>query len=337
MGKLFVPGLRYPIMQAALGGGISGWELAAAVSRAGALGTVCIQAPGKMAQEILRAKQEAHGAPVAANLIVPLTTSRHIEAVLAASPAAVTLFFGSLPQAVQAFRNAGIYVFHQIGTPAEASLAIADGADALIVQGREAGGHLLGIQPTAEALQAVRAIAGNVPLWVAGGVATAADVRRYLELGAAGVACGSRFLLSVESRAHPAYKQRALGARETLETELFGFGWPARHRVLPNAVTAKWCRNAPLGPRWLLALNGLTPGLAKRVPMRMAERLIRLHSKNIPLFSPSPVLVGLKERLVEVTPLYAGECVRNIAKVLPAGEIVAMLAEGIPVVLEGTP
>ena len=75
-------------------------------------------------------------------------------------------------------------------------------------------------------------------------------MRQALEAGAVAAVAGTRFLLSEESRAHPGYAQRLLQGRETILTELFGAGWPAPHRVLPNAATARWLQaTGQRGPR----------------------------------------------------------------------------------------
>jgi nitronate monooxygenase len=81
------------------------------------------------------------------------------------------------------------------------------------------------------------ALPAAYPLLFAGGVAERADVRTALEAGAVAAVAGTRFLLSEESRAHPEYRRRLLGAEETILTELFGAGWPAPHRVIANAAT----------------------------------------------------------------------------------------------------
>jgi nitronate monooxygenase len=114
----------------------------------------------------------------------------------------------------------------------------------VIAQGVEAGGHVRGTEPALSLFARVReALPDGFPVLLAGGLADARDVRAALDAGAAMAAVlGTRFVLTPESRAHPAYKQRALEGSETILTELFGSGWPAAHRVLPNAATERWLR-----------------------------------------------------------------------------------------------
>lgn len=324
-------GLSYPILQAGMGGGLATAELAAAVSRAGGLGTVGVLAPRPFASELGRARELALGRPIGANLLVPFLREGHVGACIDAGVRAVVLFFGFAPAAVARLRAAGIVVLHQIGSAAEAGRALADGADGVIVQGLEAGGHLLGVAPLAEALRRVRddpRTHGKLVL-AAGGIAEAADVRAARAAGADGVVAGSRFLLTDEARAHPAYKRRALGAARTLVTRLFAVGWPARHRVLPNAATDRWCGAGGDPPRALVPLLHASVAARLLPPWAMTPSLLCHQRTWLPLYTPMAPLAGMDPRVVEVAPLYAGECVRRIHRVVPAAEAVAELARGL--------
>jgi nitronate monooxygenase len=137
---------------------------------------------------------------------------------------------------------------HQCGSVEEAKAAAAAGADAVIAQGVEAGGHVRGTTPMLELLERVRA-AVKIPVLAAGGIIDAGGVRAALDAGATAAVAGTRFLLSDESHAHPDYKQRCLDAGATILTELFGLGWPdAPHRVIPNGATLRWLRGTPVVP-----------------------------------------------------------------------------------------
>src|SRR5207247_1211962 len=98
---------------------------------------------------------------------------------------------------------------HQCGSVEEALAAREAGADAVIAQGVEAGGHVRGTVPAMELLARVReAVGQNYPVLSAGGVADAPDVSGRLDAGAEGVVSGTRFLMTEESGGHPAYKVR---------------------------------------------------------------------------------------------------------------------------------
>lgn len=271
-------GIEKPVVQAGLGGGLSRHELAAAVSEAGGLGTIAVLGPEAIAAE-LEAARALTAQPIAVNLLLPFAEPSWFEAAEAAD--VVVTFWGE-PE-----RRAGNVWIHQCGSVEEARAAHLAGADAAIVQGIEAGGHVRGERPALELLDRARdALPADFPLLPAGGIAERGDVRRALDGGAEGAVAGTRFLLSEESRAHPEYKRRLLDARETLLTELFGLGWPAPHRVVPNAATERG-GTAPLPP-----LAATDDGPAE---------------------------------LVDEGPLYAGETVARTDDIRPAAEIVAAL------------
>ncbi len=315
-------GVEHPVVQAGMGGGIAGGDLAGAVSAAGGLGTVGIMPPARLREELRRAGERAGGRPVAANQHMPFVRREHVEACAAGGARVVALFFGFDRALVGALRERGMLVLHQVGTEEGARRALADGADGLIAQGIEAGGHLLGVEPALRFLERARAVAGRRPVLLAGGVADRADAERALAAGADAVVSGSRFLLTHECRAHPEYKRRALGAERTLDTRLFGFGWPDRHRVLPNAATERWASRE----RLVGALTGPTRRLGRLMPLAAAARMPGLQRAAIPLYGPAAPLAGMPDRLVEVTPLYAGECVSRIHTIVGAAEAVRELA-----------
>src|SRR5690348_3406439 len=99
-------GIEVPVVQAGMGGGLSGAELAGAVSRAGGLGTVGILPPGRMRDELVRAREIADGRPVSANLLLPFTRRGHVRACVEAGVTSVSLFFGFDARAVEALHAA---------------------------------------------------------------------------------------------------------------------------------------------------------------------------------------------------------------------------------------
>jgi NAD(P)H-dependent flavin oxidoreductase YrpB (nitropropane dioxygenase family) len=106
--------------------------------------------------------------------------------------------------------TSGVWV-HQCGSVHEAAAAVGAGADGVVVQGVEAGGHVRGSSPALELLERARAaLPAGYPVWLAGGVAERGDVEAALAAGADAVVVGTRLLLSAESDAHPDYKQRLL-------------------------------------------------------------------------------------------------------------------------------
>ncbi|HET6831983.1 MAG TPA: nitronate monooxygenase [Solirubrobacterales bacterium] len=315
-------GVELPIVQAGMGGGLDGHELAAAVSAAGGLGTIGILDPAHLREEMAAARRLSDG-PLAVNLLLPFARRAHFEA---ASEADVLVTFWGRPER----RTPGVWI-HQCGSVEEAAAARVAGADAVIAQGVEAGGHVRGTTAAMELLARVRAaLPDDYPVLAAGGIADRADVEARLDAGAAAVVCGTRFLLTTESGGHSAYKDRLLGARETVLTELFGVGWPAPHRVVPNAATARWLRKDPRGPGLVRALHKATAPLVSRLPDRVHIRLATAQDPGRPLFGPVAATADAPPNLIEAGPLYAGECVARIDDVRPAGELVRELAGRAP-------
>jgi NAD(P)H-dependent flavin oxidoreductase YrpB (nitropropane dioxygenase family) len=310
-------GVELPIVQAGMGGGLAGPDLAAAVAEAGGLGTLGFDQPERLERGI-GAVRSATGKPVAVNLLLPFARRAHFEA---ASEADVVVTFWGRPKR----RTRGVWI-HQCGSVEEAQAARAAGADAVIAQGVEAGGHVRGTLPAEELLAQVRAALGDgYPVLSAGGVADAADVRARLDAGAEAVVCGTRFLMTEESGAHPAYKARLADARETIVTELFGAAWPAPHRVVPNAATRRWLGRDQRGPGWVRLVERATAPVLSRVPMKLQARLAAAQRPDRPVFGPAAAIADRPAILVDAGPLYAGECIARIADVRPAAELVREL------------
>lgn len=318
-------GVAVPVVQAGMGGGAAGAELAGAVSAAGGLGTIGIMAPRAFATALREARLRARGRPVAANLLRPFIRRVHVTACIEQRAALVVLHDGWPPAAVRRLRAAGIPVLATVGDAAQARAALAAGVDGLVAQGVEAGGHVVAREPLAAVLPAVLEVAGDRPVLAAGGVADAGDVRRMLGAGAAAAVAGTRFLLTEESGAHPAYKARVAAARTTLLTELFGLGWPLAHRVVPNAATARWCAEHARGPAWLRRAEARTGLLGKATPLSALGTMMALQHPRVPLYGPGLPLAGMPERSVDRTALYAGETVARLHDVVPAADAVAAL------------
>jgi len=327
-------GVELPVVQAGMGGGLSRHELAAAVSEAGGLGTIAVSGAAAIQHE-LAAARALTGRPLAVNLLLPFARRDWFEAAAAAD---VVITFWGRPRR----RTAGVWL-HQCGSVDEARRAQAAGADGVIVQGVEAGGHVRGTTPALQLLEEVRAaLPADYPLLLAGGIAGAGDVRVALDAGAHAAVAGTRFLLSEESRAHALYKERLLAAEKTLLTDLFGAGWPAPHRVVPNSATAHYLGrrssfvgNTPIkderrvvlrAPSANRALNRLLAPGARYTPPSLQARMVRAQRPGSRLLTPAGPTDDGPPSLVEAGALYAGETVARIDTVRPAVDLVRELA-----------
>jgi len=306
-----------PVVQAGMGGGLSRHELAAAVSEAGGLGTIAVGGATAIRRE-LAAARSLTGRPLAVNILLPFARRDWFEA---AAEADVVVTFWGKPRR----RTPGIWM-QQCGSVGEAQAAHAAGADAVIVQGVEAGGHVRGTAPALELFERVSAtLPAGYPLLLAGGIATREDVARALDAGAVAAVAGTRFLLSEESRAHPEYRRRLLAADQTLLTELFGAGWPAPHRVIANAATDRWLGGDPRGPRLNRALNRLLAPGARYTPTSLQVRMARAQTPASRLLTPLGPTDDGPANLLDAGALYAGETVARIDAVRPAAELVRAL------------
>ena len=302
-------------------------ELASAVSLAGGLGMLgTLRDPEELRRDIRQCREQCAGRPYGVNLLLVAARRAHVEVCIAERVPVVSLFFGHDARLVRALHEVGSVVLHQVGSVQQGERALADRADALIAQGSGAGGHVLAEEAGDTLLPKLAAIAGGRPILASGGIVDRASAERAVASGAAGVWAGTRFLLTPESHAHPAYKARLLEADRTIETLLFGLGWHARHRVVPNAATERWCGCDPLGPRWVRALNRCLEPLSRLAPSAADGQVVAAQRLGRPLYSPFALVRGMDERLVDVTPLYAGASVARLGSLMPARDVVHELS-----------
>lgn len=247
-------GIDFPLLQAGMGG-VAGPTLAAAVAEAGAGGVLALyrsspRVIGAWMGETRALTQRPFGVNLIPELLSPEALLAQVQAVLAASDRRVFLnFFGMpSPAVARALRQAGRAWLVMVGSIQELREAQHLGADAVILQGTEAGGHLLGHLPLDELVDAAVHECSGLPLVAAGGIGDGAHFHDLQRRGMDGCLCGTLFVATAESRAHPLYKERLLDADadDTLITDLFDGGWPSRrHRVLGNRLTVPGAARLP--------------------------------------------------------------------------------------------
>jgi nitronate monooxygenase len=315
---------RHPIISAGMGGPARS-ELAAAVSEAGGFGLLGMvrESPELIAREIAAVRQRT-AKPFGVNLIPFATDPKLLREELAvcldARVPAMCFFWDVYPDIVAQAKKAGCLVLHQVGSLEDALLAESAGADVVILQGVEAGGHVRARLPLAVLLGEVAGKVG-VPIVASGGIADGRGLVSALALGADGVQCGTAFLTSTESFAHDYHKQRIVAAKagETVHTDLFAINWPPNSpvRVLRSSVTEE-----------AETLWGHHPDKLPRIVVGEEEgRPLYKFGTDSPLRSTT----GDFEKMA----LYAGEGAALASEIRPAAEIVASMVQEAETTLRG--
>jgi NAD(P)H-dependent flavin oxidoreductase YrpB (nitropropane dioxygenase family) len=242
--------IEHPIV---LGGmaGATGPELVAAVSNAGGLGVLgCARIPPVEIGPAVRAIREKTNRPFGLNLLLFSADAEILSAVLACR---APVFSTAWPWPEQDLRalfarahDTGAKVLHMVASVSEARRAADSGADAIVAQGTEGGGHVGLMGTIALVPQVVRAVA-PVPVLAAGGIATGEGLAAALALGAEGVLIGTRLLATNEAPLPASYKQAIVESdgHDTVLTEIpeiaSGRVWPgAWSRVVRNRLIADW-------------------------------------------------------------------------------------------------
>lgn len=243
-------GLQFPLIQAPMAG-VAGGELAAASSRAGALGMIGVGAEssgGWIAEESVKARA---GGRTGAGLMAWAVERRPelLDTVLQQKPAAVAISFGDIAPYAELVRSSGAKLLAQVQDAETARAALDAGVDALVAQGTEAGGHT-GRVGTLPLLQVVLELAGphGVPVIAAGGVASGRAIAAALAMGCDGVWIGTPFIATPESTSSEAARARVLRAAETdtVLTHVFDIlqeaPWPDQFagRALTNSLAERW-------------------------------------------------------------------------------------------------
>lgn len=237
-------GCKYPVLCAGMGG-VARYKLAAAVSNAGGFGCLGMvrEQPEFIREEVMRYRALCKK-PFAVNLIPaatpPALLRDQITECISLKVSYLVLFWDVDKDIVQRCLDNGITVMHQVGSRQDAEAALEAGAQVLIAQGIEAGGHVRGNTALFGLLPEICAIS-PVPVVAAGGITTGSALAAALALGAQGVSCGSLFLTTTESNAHDFHKREIVRANAADTTLCYDFyrNWPikAAVRVLKNAIT----------------------------------------------------------------------------------------------------
>jgi nitronate monooxygenase len=316
-------GIRHPVFQAPLGG-VARAELAAAVSNAGGLGMLAmIRMPPAFIRQQIQRTRELTKQPFGVNLVPAVISEEVFEAQLDVcideQVRVLSLFWcDDITRYARRCHEAGMKLVFQAGSAAEARRAVDAGADIIVAQGAEAGGHVRGTVGLMALLPAVVDAVAPTPVLAAGGIVNGRGLAAALALGADGAYIGTRFLVSQECEAHPDYQQRLIDAAETdtICCETFHVGWEnAPHRVLRNALTDG--RSIPSGPI----------GKMRRPDGTLVDVM------PFATTTPSANMTGNTELMAN----YAGQGVGLIREIMPAAKIVERIVEEAGQVLAALP
>jgi NAD(P)H-dependent flavin oxidoreductase YrpB (nitropropane dioxygenase family) len=303
-------------------GGASCPALAAAVSNAGGLGTMPVgTVPPENVAATVEEIRSLTERPFAVNLLLTRPQEERLDAALAAGAPAVNFGWGDPGALVGRARDGGAKVLVTVGTPDEARAAAELGADVIVAQGWEAGGHVWGDIATMPLVPAVVDAVAPVPVLAGGGIADGRGVAAALALGAQGAWIGTRFLLAEEAAINDGYRELLLAAdtADTVHSSLFDVGWPdAPHRTLRNSTYEAWQRAG--SPE-----TGSRPGEGEAVARRPdGTPVVRYASQT-----PSTGIEGD----IEAMSTWAGQGVGLAGRVQPAAEIVRELVSEAEAVL----
>jgi NAD(P)H-dependent flavin oxidoreductase YrpB (nitropropane dioxygenase family) len=317
-------GLEVPFASAGMGF-VAMPELAA-VSNAGGLGLLGVApAPPPAMQAMIQAIKQLTSRPFGVDLIIadtafgPATTTEHIE-VCGEEGIKVVVFFWNLPPVawVDQLHAAGVKVWMQVGSVEGALEAVQIGADAIIAQGSEAGGHNHSRVALFSLVPAIVDAVAPVPVIAAGGIADGRTAAAALALGAEGVCVGTRLVASREGYAHEEYKRRIVvaTAADSVRTSIFGPEWPDQPmRVIRNRVVSEWTGRDE---------RTLPPPDS---PQFIGHTLVGGQEYPMPKFAailPTPETSGDFDEMC----LAAGESAGLVKEVKPAAEIVHEIMNG---------
>jgi len=295
-----VLGIEIPIVQAGMSTYTSA-ELVAAVSNAGGLGV--IGALGRNRDDLrdeIRRVRALTSKPFGVNHVVCLIDDECVELTLAQRVPVLSLSWGRAAELTARAHEAGVKVMHQVTTPEEAGATAAEGADVIVAQGTEGGGHVGSSMSTMALVPQSVDIVKPVPVLAAGGIADGRGLAAAIMLGAQGVLMGTRFLATVECHGRGHSKDALLNSlgSQTLASKFYddvsGIQWPGSVvRAIRNPLLDEWARRPD---EWGRVADEVRPALQAAVA----------HGDFV----------------------LAGESVGLVHEILPAGELVKKIADG---------
>ena len=233
-------GIEYPVIQGGMAW-VAEYHLAAAVSEAGGLGLIgAASAPGEWVREQIRKVKERTEKPFGVNIMLMSPYADEVAKVVAEEGVkVVTTGAGNPEKYMKLWKDAGIKVIPVVASVALAKRMERCGADAVVAEGSEAGGHIG--ENTTMVLVPQIADAVSIPVIAAGGIADGRGVAASLMLGASAVQVGTHFVVTKESVVHENYKKCIIKAKD-IDSKVTGRSTGHPIRVLRNQMTKEYLR-----------------------------------------------------------------------------------------------
>ena len=231
--------IKYPIIQGGMAW-IADASLAVGVSEAGGLGIISGVGPTEVVRAQIRKAKELTDKPFGVNVMLMQDNADEIAHLVCDEKVpVVTTGAGSPGKYIEMWKSHGIKVIPVVPSVAIAKRMEKFGADAVIAEGMESGGHIGQTTTMSLVPQVVDAV--NIPVIAAGGIGDGRGIAASFMLGAVGVLMGSRFLVSNECNVHKNYKEKVLKAKD-IETEVTGTSTSHPVRVLRNKLTREYIK-----------------------------------------------------------------------------------------------
>ena len=220
-------GIEYPIFQGGMAW-VAEYHLAAAVSAAGGLGIIgAASAPPEVVREQIKKVKELTDKPFGVNVMLMNPNAPEVaQIVIEEGVKVVTTGAGNPAKFIPAWKEAGVKVIPVVASVAMAKMMERAGADAVVAEGTESGGHIG---------------SATIPVIAAGGIADGRGLAAARMLGAEAVQMGTRFLVAKESIVHTAYKEKVIKARD-IDSEVTGLSTGHPVRQLRNQMTKEYLR-----------------------------------------------------------------------------------------------
>ncbi len=233
-------GTKYPIIQGGMAW-VAEYHLAAAVSNAGGLGIIGAgSAPGEVVREQIKKAKELTDKPFGVNVMLMNPNADEVAQVIVEEGIkVVTTGAGNPAKYMQMWKDAGIKVIPVVASVALAKLMERAGADAVVAEGMEAGGHIGSATTMTMVPQIVDAV--NIPVIAAGGIGDGRGFAAAMMLGAEGVQIGTRFCVATEAITHANYKEKIIKAKD-IDSEVTGMSHGHPIRLIRNKMSREYLK-----------------------------------------------------------------------------------------------